>query len=293
MDSPIWKAVAEMYYELVTSFDMGDIARDVFGNGTNATINKIYDSLNNLSVTLSQSLEGVGAAIAALFFIISLVEFAMSDRLTIESFIKFFAKLVIAIFLIANCAELTTSIIDFGNGLGNVVQANGFESPAASTVTVEDFYNALTNDGEDDGLIAGIGAFLSAFSTTGIMHIAAMGIRIVLYVIGFSRMLELMIRGAFMPVAIGLISDDGWKGAAGRYIKKFVAICAQASILAVLGTIMTFCMLTCLGLDVGGTDGAKQILENKSNIMMAIGVGVAGVAVMFKSIGIVNDVFGA
>ena len=63
------------------------------------------------------AMQGVGLAIALLFFIISMIELAQSERFTLEVFIKFFAKLVIAIALIFYCDKLITGIHDFGGVL--------------------------------------------------------------------------------------------------------------------------------------------------------------------------------
>lgn len=44
--------------------------------------------------------------------------------------------------------------------------------------------------------------------------------KISMYFILFSRLIEMAVRAAFMPIAVGLVTDGGWSGSAGRYIKN-------------------------------------------------------------------------
>ena len=44
----------------------------------------------------------------------------------------------------------------------------------------------------------------------------------------------------FFPIAMGLMSDDGWRGAGGRYLKKFLAVCCQSAVLVVIGGLCAY-----------------------------------------------------
>lgn len=128
--------------------------------------------------------------------------------------------------------------------------------------------------------------------------VASLAIKVLVYVIAFTRLIELCARGCFIPIAAGLVSDDGWRGAGGRYFRKFLAICSQSAILVVIGKIASYALGTIgnsilTNLPSLVTAGTMGILNIGGQLAIMIGIGIAMVSVMFKSIGIVNDAFGA
>jgi hypothetical protein len=134
-----------------------------------------------------------------------------------------------------------------------------------------------------------LGLMTSTWMTLGIINILCMALSVVTYFIAFSRIIELCVRGAFLPIGLSLMSDDGWHGAGGRYLKKFIAIVCQGAVLVAIaqitGKIMEAFMTNIM---------TNFTLGNAtSSILMMVCIGIACVSVMFKSIGITNDIFGA
>ena len=100
----------------------------------------------------------------------------------------------------------------------------------------------------------------------------------------------------FFPIAMGLMSDDGWRGAGGRYLKKFLAVCCQSAVLVVIGGLCAYLMRTLAQTvisNIQNTGGEVNLTLLVGNFSLMLGVGVAMISAMMKSIGIVNDMFGA
>lgn len=303
MGEGLIRSVGRFYYNMYQSFNYADKANIFTGGDPESSIGRISNSLNNLANSIGDAMEPIALAIAVLFFLVSLIEFAMSDRLTIESFVKFFAKLAIAIGCISFCSELTTGIEDFGNAMSAFVVEhanlgtelnNGTLSLTDDVTLWEDaMVNSVTSAGDDLSLGKGIGLMLEAMLPYALMSLVGIVVGAILIIISFSRFLEMSLRAAFMPIAIALISDDGWRGAAGRYIRKFVAICAQGALLTVLMNILQGGIPICFGWEITATGINFNNINLFVSITYVIGFAIAVVSLMFKSIGIVNDVFGA
>lgn len=307
MGESLARVVGKWYYDMYRLFDFSDLANIFSGGKEGSVINQISNSLSGLAGSIGEAMVPIALAIALLFFFISLIEFAMSDRLTIESFIKFFAKLAIAAACICYCTQLTTAIEDFGEGLSTLIAENadyGGISPKVLEHLGNENAKDLWGQGMVDGLAAehngsvplgaAFGLLLETILPFLIFSLVGVIVSAVLIIIGFSRFLELSLRAAFMPIAIALISDDGWRGAAGRYIRKFIAICAQGAVLTVLMNILQGGIPTCFGweFDSSGIPIFSSI-PLFTSIVYVIGFSIAVVSIMFKSIGIINDVFGA
>lgn len=226
--------------------------------------------------------QGIGMAIALLFFLMAMIDLSTSERLTLEFFIKFFSKLVIALFLIDMAPELVNKIVEFGDAvMTQMSNSNGFEE---TDELIKQYRNYLeTSDPRTHWILL----IVQSACTVGLIYIISFVVIVVAYIVGFTRLLELGVRGAFMPIALGLIADDGWRGPGGRYIRKFIAVCVQGAALIVISTVSSKAM-GMTGVDVvSGNDGGFI------GLLSIAGLAFATISMMFKSIGIINDVFGA
>lgn len=268
------------------------------GSNEGAVMSVAQNYINN---TLVQNgikiLTPVGGAIALMFFIFSLVQLGQEERLTLEIFVKHFAKFFVSLVLILNSYNIYKAFFDFGKEITDylVGSTGGRLTVSDSDITaISEFmqYSLFTKDkaglGPDDSLNIweGIGTFASTLPIGLLLLIVSAALLGIMYFIAFSRILELGARGVFLPVALGLIADDGWRGAGGRYIKKLLAIASQIAVLVVISVAAANII----------SKVATSILmgqEILGSLVAFLGVGFAVVSVMFKSIGLVNDVFGA
>ena len=101
--------------------------------------------------------------------------------------------------------------------------------------------------------------------------------------------LNATVRAAFMPIAVGLVTDGGWSGSAGRYIKKYIALCLQGPAIVLIGTLGARLMGGAANLQVNvGTS-----LATLGGIVPVIAVGMATIGLAKQSITVLNDVLGA
>lgn len=278
-------------------------AASLSGGSEGTMLNSLWTTISSLMTGVINSLIPVGLAICVLFFVISLIELAMSERFTLEYFIKYLSKLVIGVVAVYYSAEIFTTFQNFGDDLATYLASIGFYSEVPSADDIKDqlisqFSTFIGSYGAGQWLML----LLAFLMVVPIMGLVGVVITVVAYVVCYSRVLELCVRGAFLPIACALLSDDGWRGAGGRYIRKFIAICAQGSVLVMIGNIASGLIGMAsqsmideiISFSLGTDMSSVMDLLGKlcSGFALIIGVGFACVALMFKSIGIVNDVFG-
>lgn len=287
--------IADMYAGLFQSMiGLGDEISTIVSCDGSSTMGQVSASIMNACIkNIMPSLEAVALAISVTFFLIALLELSTTERLTLEFFIKFFSKLVIAIALIFNMGTLTQGCIDFGDSMSSLlanVETSAYSVDAEHDITSSEYLEEIIS--ENTGFLGMVVLMLQSVVTIIPFKIVATVIIAVTWIISFTRILEMGVRACFMPIAIALLSDDGWKGAGGRYIRKFIAICTQGAVLVMIAKLTGLAMATCASIQVqsiatGGID------ELAGGAVVFLGVGIASVSMMFKSIGIVNDAFGA
>lgn len=268
------------------------------GTVNGVAIGSVTSFVQELAASLCEALKSLGFALSLLFFLTSIIEFAKEERLTLETFIKHFSKFFVAVGFVAFSDRILTACWGLGNEmakfLGKVVALPSGGALAENSQLRNVIEWALVNQDiaaqapaePDLGFFAGIGNLFSILGMGLIFNIVGYILLGVMYFISFSRLIEMGTRGAFLPVAFGLIADDGWRGAGGRYLKKFIAVVAQVGILIVISRI---------GTSVIFMTGMSVLAGNSPFQSMAIlcGIAFALISAMFKSIGWMNDAFGA
>lgn len=279
----IAKIVATWYADSISKCNVGKTISDIMGGGGDgaSTISAVSKKAMETCYSLMGDMSSVGLAIAILFFVMALIELITTERFTLEFFIKFFGKLAVAMILIVNAQPLAEGIVKFGEGLQETivvsVEGENYVDEVRKTA-----YDAKYNEIMNTPGLSLIAVIMDSL-TLLLINMITWVLEAVVYLIAFTRLLEMGVRGIFIPIAIGLMSDDGWHGAGGRYIKKFLAICSQGAVLVAIGVITETAMRQTLIVK----DGMAP------NILIVLGLAFASISLMFKSIGIVNDVFGA
>jgi len=293
MGDAMLKTTAKIYAGVFEDANsLGKCMEDVFIPANGTMVAKVSKALQDAVVAFLPSMQALALAISVVFFLIALLELTTQERLTLEFFIKFFGKLVISIALIASCETLTKNLMLFGEGFGTMFKSFVPGVSATGTAPTEadlyDIFNA--SDVHWSQII------LSAISVGTPMALATKVLLIITYMVAFSRLIELCARGMFMPIAFALISDDGWRGAGGRYIRKFIAVCAQIAVLIVVAKITTGVMSLSTEEVLSAIQEAadyNSLTEAMSKQMtICVGVGFASTQAMFKSISIISDAFG-
>lgn len=296
MGEQIIEWIANSYGDIFEKLYLGNTINDAMGYG-NGTVSVVAEKVRNFCVGTNNSnglihyFEAAGIAIALTFFLLALLELSTQERLTMEYFIKFFSKLAISLFFILNCRAITLACIDIGAGLANIINGRNSDGLMSADADMRQaIYDSMKTS------LAGVKwivMVLESGITIIVMSLVSLILYVVVYIVGFTRILELYIRATFMPVAMGLLSDDGWRGAGGRYIRKFLAISSQGAVLCCIGILSNKAMQACgtqMFVNIAGANAQGSVL---GGLVVMLGLAFATVSLMFKSMSIINDVFGA
>ena len=220
--------------------DMLIFTGDATPGATASIFGKLLTGIINTAIPFFQ---GMGIALSLLFCFIGIIELATQDQLTPEKLIKQFAKFAVSFGAIMYAREICFGIINLGNWFTKAVtqvmstaateaatlttSANGDNPTGALSAVLMEAFSVLT---KGLGFSASIKFYewSLALKIPGLfMHIAT----IACFFMALTRGLELGIRTIFMPIPMGLMAEDGWRGAGGRYIKKYAAVATQGMVM--------------------------------------------------------------
>lgn len=275
-------------------FNAVNAAPDIMsGSDPNGAL-KISETTNyvrDVATSICTAIKSLGFALALLFFLTSIIEFAKEERLTLETFIKYFSKFFVAVGFVAAADTILNAVWGLGQEIGDFLSEVVPKLSTGSTSMDVAFAYSLTQSditaGSELNIWTALGNLVAVGGLALIFNIVGLAMMGIMYFIAFSRLIEMGTRGAFLPVAFGLLADDGWRGAGGRYLKKFLAVCAQVGILIVISD---------LGSNVIGSVGNNIVTGGThpfQSMAILCGTAFALISAMFKSIGWMNDVFGA
>lgn len=268
----------------------------------NSAMGTIATALNTGIKSFMPTIMSLAYLITFMFFLLGLIDLCISERLTFEAFVKQFAFLALGWGAIYFSPEVYDAIFKFGNAFSTFIGSTfnpGLSGSNPNTYTALD--SALTNLLSQGNMTWVILLLLSTIITPITLLISA-GLLVVIYVISFSRLIEIAVRGCLMPIGFSLLSEDGWRGAGGRFFKKMLALCCQGGAIAMIGKIIEGIVLivqkdafTQLSVDIA--DGVFEAYKNFvigiiSGEVIVVGAAVAGIAILFKSLQLINEAFG-
>lgn len=198
-----------------------------------STLRKVWIDNQNLIKQIYNGFFAVGMSLSVAYFFVYLTHETTAGHWSTDSLIRALMMLVAAVGLMANGYKLIDLFIDLGASLGQIiidVMGNG-NGPVP--IVDEDF---VTRINTNTGLIPRAFAFVQLFVPSLIMKACYLYIQVVCYM----RMLELVMKAFFMPIAIGDIYS-GPNPSAIRYIKSFLATCLQGVI--IVGGLAGYSML--------------------------------------------------
>ena len=112
---------ADMYNSAVVKLaEVGSTVAEVSKTDGSLT-GTIWSSLEGMVTNVIDGLKPFGYAICVLFFLIALLELAMSERMTLEFFVKFFSKLVIGFCAVYFANDIWEACVGVGNSLGDLM----------------------------------------------------------------------------------------------------------------------------------------------------------------------------
>lgn len=283
--------------------DAGNIAANCLKVDDKTTAMGIVSiEIGKFTKNLMTVLQGIGNGIAILIWMFAILDLVTSERLNLEQFIKHTCFIFISIAMIGMSPKLVTYMNKFGNGFAKLITGQKATPDKLLLITSDKIQPAIhsMNEGLTTPLTVTGNSFIFLviiLLLALVMIIVAVGIKIICYVICISRLIEINVRGAMTPVAFGLLSEDGFKGAGGRWLKQYLSVCCQGGVIVLIGKIMVACTGAVANnaietVSVKNLAGIEVIPPLIGMLAVTCGVALAGVSAMFKSIQITNNVFG-
>lgn len=293
-------------YEITTV--AGVVSYSVAGGGI---IGDAFGGPEGIKAAMGDSMElmkSLGFAFVGLFFLMALIDLVTTEQFTLETFIKAFSKFAAGFALVYFADKLVNAMADFSSAFATYVNNGTPEKPTSAETYIGNMKNIFTPLLENDGGFWII-LIVLALLVGAPMIIFSLAIVMVANFICITREIELAIRGMLMPLALSLWTEDGFRGGAGRYLKKYFALLAQGGVLVLIAKLASDAFKTLSDGLVQSLNNAVALTENATkdensdikfdfmtNVLesflgiAAVGVGV--ISIMWKSIGIINDAFG-
>ena len=174
----------------------------------------------------------IGVALVLLYFVVELLDIAQADQLTVESFMKRFVTLAVAIIFMYLGSSVFRLLMVLGDQLLHVVEkadgASRFADPELRKVFAEivsvgnGFFSYVVS------VFVSLGQIMKQIVPC-LFYLVAI---IIAYFKSFSRFMEVLVRYAFAPIGCAPLAMGGMRSSGIRYIKKFAAVCLEGAVCA-------------------------------------------------------------
>lgn len=230
-----------------------------------------------------RTMKGVGATLLICMFFIHLLESALKDRADPDSLFKEMAMLGVYAIVILNLGEILSAVKGIAGGILDL----SFDTYIIASRDTSDFLSGENSNpgalggvlGINDGLnimVLVLDALLYAVVGSLVMTV----VQVICSIVVITIKMEIVIRTALMPLAVGFIAEDGWKGPGGRFIKKWCACLLQGVII-----MLAFNAYAAVNVLSIGSGGSLFLVS-----LFAGGFALAGICT--KSGQLANDVMG-
>lgn len=255
----------------------------------------------------------IGFALVGMFFLIQLLEHSVQKDMTMESFLRMFTKLAVGVVAVQYSDKIFDLVFQLGQGLSQLV--NSYFGLTYSSLfdyahLVDNMKVYSAKIGNNLNAAGGI-SWLFSMGISGAFEIIMMLFMLIMlgcaFFISFTRMFEICLRGMFLPLGLALLAENGWNGGGGRYFKKYLACCSKIMVLVAVAKMTGLFMAkvyesAASAAFIGGS--GSVIKDVFTGLFAGVGaqiwacvlclfIGIAGVGMMFKTDGLVNDIFGA
>lgn len=192
------------------------ITKVIFGS----TVKGFYDTVAKL-----------GTSIVIVYFLSELLEQATRENFSLEQLFKLLLKLLIAKLLLENGFTLMQIIMNTANGLAADIVMN-FKDPTNANVLTE-----WTETIEDAGIMECIFIVIQWL----IPYILTFISRIAIFMVLYSRYIEMALRVAAAPIGMSDIFSHGTQSKGFQYLRKFAAVCLQTFVILIIIFVGALC----------------------------------------------------
>ena len=106
-----------------------------------------------------------------------------------------------------------------------------FQQGADGSVPMSDRLLQLYKDLLKGGTISDVILLVTTILEYGLTYLAQLVCILIIYFMSITRLIEIVVRYAFAPIAIAPIAGDGLRSTSIRYFKQFASVCLQGVVI--------------------------------------------------------------
>lgn len=188
---------------------------------------KAMNSIWDYAEKAYNSLMSIGASIALLFFLLEVLDKTTREMMTLEQFIIFFIKLIVALFILNNGFKIIESFLTINKEICDYLEPT--KIAGISTGGDKTTYDKICQDIKIPiaGQLFAIGAILKML----IPYLGTLLASMYITFICWGRFFEIGVRTAFAPIGMVDIITEGFKFSNLKYFKKLIAVIFQGAII--------------------------------------------------------------
>lgn len=265
-------------------FNLTTVAKSIYKFSTyegkwsiNAAIGGTSTTLIESCVLMYEGVAVIGIALIFLYFLIDLLDEVQADNFTIERLIKKLITLTVAIVVVNIGGNILATICEFSDAL--IDDLSGVVA-LGSMASMDNLYSDLMSLHQDAGFLSQIIIFLDMLAIIVenlIPYALTYVLFLIVYLLSFSRFVEIVVRFVMAPIGIAQLVSGGAKGPGMRYIKKFASCALQGAVCIV-------------------AYGSQQVIQNNADevnsIFIAIILPLTILGFLLKSGKIADDIVG-
>lgn len=243
------------------------------------TVQRLYD----------EAVVPVATGIMLIYFLVAILEKSKADQFNLEQFLMIFIKLIIAQYLIENGLTVLTWIYSLGFSFLNAITDVVGKDTTFSKDTADAVWNVLVGEDVDpsDGFkLKYLGTVIGALCQLIIPFLITMILKIVVYFICYTRLIELYVRTCIAPIALADFFTEGIHGSGWKFLKNYMAIALQGAIIMVAAVIFTALAAGLLKGTIADSSGYWSWL------VKYLALAGATVGLMFKSLTLCKEMVG-
>lgn len=264
IDKPLEKVCYDMVCDTLNVTLGKDMKEVITGNTTT-------DMMKSMKPVYTDIVSPVGEALIVLFFLIELIDKTTKDNFSVEHFFKLMLKVVIAKFLIENGWDILTGCINVGSNLAGAITSDPKGLTSKSKVL-----DQYAKEIQETNTIGNLGMIIQWFLPWVFAWISKM----ICIVICWGRMIELGVRAVTAPISMADIFQDGTHSGGFRYLRKFLGVCLQATVIMIV-------------IQVSGIIQGLIIGKDTVTMFKAVVVGLSTCMLVVRSQQFASDLVGA
>lgn len=247
---------------------------------------------NAMTTVYDRVMVPLAIGIMLIWFVCSLLEKTTHEDFSFEKWFFEFGKLIVCQYLIVHGLELLTVFMSIGIallkqmqnfGMGNLTEFN----PDNLSHTV---WHIITGKDWSENL-----SFVQSLGYMVLFLLPFLGsliAKIIIFVIAFSRVFELILRGAVAPLAFSDFFAQGMQGAGFKFLKSFFAVAIQGVIIFIILMLLDVIMIDVLATQIEIYGSGTTSYAMGGFLSIYFGVYFAAVSLIIKSLSFAKELVG-